>query len=33
MLTGVINFADSGVPALPGDYNNDLVVNLADYPV
>lgn len=33
LLPGIVTFSDPGVPALPGDYNGDLVVNLADYTI
>ncbi|MCO6044652.1 carbohydrate-binding protein [Aeoliella sp. ICT_H6.2] len=30
---GVVRFQDSGIPALPGDYNRDSTVGLADYTI
>lgn len=31
LLSGVVTFAENDVPTLPGDYNGDFVVNMADY--
>lgn len=33
LTRGEVVFSDPGLPTLPGDYNSDLIVNLADYTV
>lgn len=33
LTRGEVVFSNAGVPGLPGDYNNDLIVNLADYTI